>query len=126
LSFVEAEIAEQPSVAAHVLVEQRSAIAAAARAIAARDPSYAVISARGSSDNVARYAQHVLGTLCGLPVALGSPSLHSVYDAPRSGSRSPARPRTSSRSSRTRARKARCRSRSRTSRSRRSARSPTT
>jgi glutamine---fructose-6-phosphate transaminase (isomerizing) len=41
-----------------------------------------VIAARGSSDNAARYAQHVLGRLCGLPVALATPSLHTVYDAP--------------------------------------------
>ena len=41
-----------------------------------------MIAARGSSDNAARYAQHVLGRLCGLPVALASPSLHTVYDAP--------------------------------------------
>jgi glutamine---fructose-6-phosphate transaminase (isomerizing) len=41
-----------------------------------------VIAARGSSDNAARYAQHVLGRLCGLPVALAAPSLHTVYDAP--------------------------------------------
>ena len=47
-----------------------------------RAPRYAVIAARGSSDNAARYAQHVLGRLCGLPVALAVPSLHTVYDAP--------------------------------------------
>ena len=41
-----------------------------------------MIAARGSSDNAARYAQHVLGRLCGLPVALATPSLHTVYDAP--------------------------------------------
>ena len=41
-----------------------------------------MIAARGSSDNAARYAQHVLGRLCGLPVALAVPSLHTVYDAP--------------------------------------------
>ena len=41
-----------------------------------------MIAARGSSDNAARYAQHVLGRLCGLPVALAAPSLHTVYDAP--------------------------------------------
>ena len=35
-----------------------------------RRPRFAVIAARGSSDNAARYAQHVLGRLCGLPVAL--------------------------------------------------------
>ena len=41
-----------------------------------------MIAARGTSDNAARYAQHVLGRLYGLPVALASPSLHTIYDAP--------------------------------------------
>ena len=41
-----------------------------------------MIAARGSSDNAARYAQHVLGRLCGMPVALATPSLHTLYDAP--------------------------------------------
>ena len=40
-----------------------------------------MIAARGTSDNAARYAQHVLGRLYGLPVALASPSLHTIYGA---------------------------------------------
>src|SRR4029079_17428377 len=36
----------------------------------------------GSSDNVARYAQHVLARLCGIPVALATPSLLTLYKAP--------------------------------------------
>jgi glucosamine--fructose-6-phosphate aminotransferase (isomerizing) len=80
-SRVIAEIAEQPEAVARVLEDGDGAIAAAARAIAGSDSSYAVIAARGSSDNAARYAQHALGRLCGLPVALATPSLHTVYDA---------------------------------------------
>jgi glutamine---fructose-6-phosphate transaminase (isomerizing) len=79
---VRAEIAEQPEAVARVLDDSEGAIDAAARALRAAEPNYAVIAARGSSDNAARYAQHVLGRLCGLPVALASPSLHTVYDAP--------------------------------------------
>ena len=81
-SVVRDEIAEQPAAVARVLADADGAIAAAARAIAAARPDYAVIAARGSSDNAARYAQHVLGRFCGLPVALATPSLHTVYDAP--------------------------------------------
>ena len=40
-----------------------------------------MIAARGSSDNVARYAQHLLGRFWGMPVALATPSLHTLYDA---------------------------------------------
>jgi glucosamine--fructose-6-phosphate aminotransferase (isomerizing) len=81
-SLVRAEIAEQPAAVARVLADADRAIAAAAEEIRRRRPRYAVIAARGSSDNAARYAQHVLGRLCGLPVGLATPSLHTVYDAP--------------------------------------------
>ena len=82
VSLVRGEIAEQPAAVARVLADADGAIAAAAQDIRRRRPRYAVIAARGSSDNAARYAQHVLGRLCGLPVALATPSLHTVYDAP--------------------------------------------
>jgi glucosamine--fructose-6-phosphate aminotransferase (isomerizing) len=82
VSLVRQEIAEQPAAVARVLADADGAIAAAVEEIRRRRPRYAVIAARGSSDNAARYAQHVLGRLCGLPVALATPSLHTVYDAP--------------------------------------------
>jgi glucosamine--fructose-6-phosphate aminotransferase (isomerizing) len=82
MSLVRAEIAEQPDAVARVVADADGAIAAAAAEIARRSPAFAVVAARGSSDNAARYAQHVLGRLCGLPVALATPSLHTVYDAP--------------------------------------------
>jgi glucosamine--fructose-6-phosphate aminotransferase (isomerizing) len=82
VSLVREEIAEQPAAVARLLADAGGAIAAATEEIRRRRPRYVVIAARGSSDNAARYAQHVLGRLCGLPVALAVPSLHTVYDAP--------------------------------------------
>jgi glucosamine--fructose-6-phosphate aminotransferase (isomerizing) len=82
MSLVREEIAAQPAAVARVVADAGGAIAAAAADIARRRPAFAVIAARGSSDNAARYAQHVLGRLCGLPVALATPSLHTVYGAP--------------------------------------------
>ncbi len=38
-----------------------------------------MIAARGTSDNVARYAQHLFGRFLGLPVALATPSLTTLY-----------------------------------------------
>ena len=38
-----------------------------------------VVVARGSSDNAARYAQYLWSLRTGLPVALATPSLHTVY-----------------------------------------------
>ena len=82
LSLVRAEIAEQPEVLERLLAEEGGAIAGAAREIARRRPRYAVIAARGSSDNAARYAQHLLGRLARMPVALATPSLHTLYHEP--------------------------------------------
>jgi glucosamine--fructose-6-phosphate aminotransferase (isomerizing) len=73
-------MAEQPAVLERLLRDP--AIAAVRAAVERRRPRYAVIAARGSSDNAARYAQHLLGRFWGLPVALAVPSLHTLYDAP--------------------------------------------
>jgi glutamine---fructose-6-phosphate transaminase (isomerizing) len=82
LSLVREEIAEQPAVLERALAEGWGPITAAAREIARRRPRYAVIAARGSSDNAARYAQHLLGRLLRMPVALATPSLHTLYHEP--------------------------------------------
>jgi glucosamine--fructose-6-phosphate aminotransferase (isomerizing) len=82
VSLVRREIGEQPAVVARLLEAESGAIAAAAEEIRARRPRYVVIAARGSSDNAARYAQHLFGRFCRLPVALATPSLHTLYHAP--------------------------------------------
>jgi glutamine---fructose-6-phosphate transaminase (isomerizing) len=82
VSLARAEIAEQPDVVARLLDRERLAIAALAAEVPRRAPRYAVLAARGTSDNAARYAQHVLGRILRLPVVLATPSLHTLYDAP--------------------------------------------
>jgi glucosamine--fructose-6-phosphate aminotransferase (isomerizing) len=82
VSLARAEIAEQPEVVARLLDRQRTAIDALAADMRRREPRYAVLAARGTSDNAARYAQHVLGRILSLPVALATPSLHTLYGAP--------------------------------------------
>jgi glucosamine--fructose-6-phosphate aminotransferase (isomerizing) len=64
-----------------LLTEEVAAIAAAAADIERRRPRYAVIAARGSSDNAARYAQHLIGRFWGIPSGLATPSLHTLYEA---------------------------------------------
>jgi glucosamine--fructose-6-phosphate aminotransferase (isomerizing) len=76
------EIAEQPAVLRRLLERQAGAVEGVARELARRPARYVLIAARGSSDNAARYAQHVFGRLCGLPVALATPSLHTLYGTP--------------------------------------------
>lgn len=78
---VDAELAEQPEALRRLLADGAEPIAALAQRLAADDVTHVVIAARGSSDNAARYAQYVLGARHGLPVALATPSLHTLYDA---------------------------------------------
>ncbi len=73
------EIAEQPAVVERLLESQSGEIERAAALARSAGVQAVLIAARGSSDNVARYAQHVLGRFCGLPVALASPSLMTLY-----------------------------------------------
>ena len=80
-SLAREEMAEQPAVLERLFRESAAAIAAAAGEIAARRPRFGVIAARGSSDNAARYAQHLFGRLWRMPVALATPSLHTLYGA---------------------------------------------
>jgi len=82
MSLAEAEIREQPDVVARLLEREAPALRALAAELRRRRPRYAVIAARGSSDNAARYAQHVFGRVLRLPVVLATPSLHTLYDAP--------------------------------------------
>ena len=82
MSWAREEIAQQPEVVARLLDREGPAIEALAREMRRRSPRYAVLAARGTSDNAARYAQHALGRVLRLPVALATPSLHTIYDAP--------------------------------------------
>jgi glucosamine--fructose-6-phosphate aminotransferase (isomerizing) len=82
MSYLSDEIHEQPQVLARLLDEQVETAARIAAAIRARDVRYAVIAARGTSDNAARYAKYLFGALDKLPVALATPSLFSIYGTP--------------------------------------------
>jgi len=81
-AFLTSELAEQPHVVERLLQRQRESIADAAASARAAGVRHVLIAARGTSDNVARYAQHVFGRFLGLPVALASPSLNTLYWAP--------------------------------------------
>lgn len=80
--LLEQEIQEQASVLERLLDEQWAHVAQIVAAIKAFDPAYVLIAARGTSDNAARYAQYVLGGKAHLPVALSTPSLHTLYETP--------------------------------------------
>jgi glucosamine--fructose-6-phosphate aminotransferase (isomerizing) len=78
---LECEIAQQPDVLRQMLHEEQAHVAEIAEAIRHAQPKFAVIVARGTSDNAARYAQYVLGTLTKLYVGLAAPSLTTLYDS---------------------------------------------
>lgn len=80
-TLFEAELREQPDVLARLLDIGRPAARAAAERIRARAPRVAVLAARGSSDNAARYAQYLFGIENGLLAALATPSVFTHYGA---------------------------------------------
>src|SRR3989338_7682069 len=80
-SILEQEIAEQPLVVRRLLEGEADHAARIASAVRGRF-NYIVIAARGSSDNAARYAQYLFGAHNGLPVALATPSLFTLYQRP--------------------------------------------
>lgn len=76
---IEKEINEQPDAIQRVFSQPNIYQSIVAK-IRAFDPAYVMIAARGSSDNAARYAKYILGLKLGLPVALATPSLNTLYD----------------------------------------------
>jgi glucosamine--fructose-6-phosphate aminotransferase (isomerizing) len=81
-SYLEREILEQPAIARRLLQEESENVARIAALIRERNPQYLMLAARGTSDNAARYGQYLFGAANGLPVALATPSLYSIYGAP--------------------------------------------
>jgi glutamine---fructose-6-phosphate transaminase (isomerizing) len=82
MSWVEAELREQPAALDRFLAAESSHATEIARGLVREDVRYLLIVSRGSSSNVARYMQYLFGAVNRLPVAFATPSLYSVYDAP--------------------------------------------
>jgi glucosamine--fructose-6-phosphate aminotransferase (isomerizing) len=76
------EIHEQPDAVARLLDRESGHVAHLVAEIKKRGITHAVIAARGTSDNVARYAQYLFGAKNRLQVALATPSLYSIYKSP--------------------------------------------
>lgn len=75
------EILEQPHTAQRLLDAAPTAFAPIAAAVRSRRPRFAVIAARGTSDNAGIYAQYLLAVRNGLVVALAAPSTMTLYGA---------------------------------------------
>lgn len=79
MTLLEQEIREQPRVAQALLDRLLPGVDELAAALRSDDVVGVHVVGRGSSDNVARYAQYVWGLRLGLPVTLAAPSISSVY-----------------------------------------------
>lgn len=79
MSHIETEINEQPAVIQSLLDREHASARMIAAQIQAFDPAFIYIAARGTSDNAARYAQYLFSIHTHLPVALATPSVHTLY-----------------------------------------------
>lgn len=76
------EIYEQPAAIRGMLELEVERVEQISRQLSPRKFFYALIAARGTSDNAARYGQYILGSINQLPVALAAPSLFTRYHTP--------------------------------------------
>jgi glutamine---fructose-6-phosphate transaminase (isomerizing) len=81
MSWVEAELREQPAALERFLAAESAHATEVASGLIREDVRYLLIVSRGSSSNVARYMQYLFGAVNRLPVAFATPSLYSVYDS---------------------------------------------
>ena len=75
------EILEQPAALQRLLDAAPAAFDPISAAIRSRRPRFAVIAARGTSDNAGIYAQYLMAIRNGLIVALAAPSTITLYGA---------------------------------------------
>ena len=73
------EILEQPHAAQRLLSAAPASFGAVRELVGRRRPRFALIAARGSSDNAALYAQYLFAIRNGLAVALAAPSAITLY-----------------------------------------------
>jgi glucosamine--fructose-6-phosphate aminotransferase (isomerizing) len=82
VSWLEAELEEQPLALARLLDAQRDIAHEIAQVFARDDVRYILIASRGSSSNAARFAQYLLGRAHRVPVMFATPSLYTIYGQP--------------------------------------------
>jgi glutamine---fructose-6-phosphate transaminase (isomerizing) len=82
VSWLEAELREQPAALARLLERQGPRADEIAASIRTDDIRYILIASRGSSSNAARYAQYLLGRAHRVPVMFATPPLYTVSEQP--------------------------------------------
>jgi glutamine---fructose-6-phosphate transaminase (isomerizing) len=82
VSWLEAELREQPAALERLLDRQGDRAREIAGIFGRDDVKYILIASRGSSGNAARYAQYLLGRAHRVPVMFATPSLYTIYEQP--------------------------------------------
>ncbi len=81
-SHMAEEIAAQPEVLRRLFEVEQDNVERIAMAVRDFDPCFAMMVARGSSDNAALFGKYLLGAVNGIPVGLAAPSLFTLYRRP--------------------------------------------
>lgn len=82
MSYMLAEIKEQPEILARLCLEAARETEELARRIREEEIEVIVFAARGTSDHAAVFGQYLFSYLTGIPVALATPSLVTIYRRP--------------------------------------------
>jgi glucosamine--fructose-6-phosphate aminotransferase (isomerizing) len=80
-ALFESDLKEQPDCLARLVRDGRDIAERIAARVRESGTSFAVLAARGTSDNAARYGQYLLGVRNGLVAALAAPSILTRYKA---------------------------------------------
>jgi glucosamine--fructose-6-phosphate aminotransferase (isomerizing) len=78
-TYLYREIFEQPQVLRNLIDQETESVWDLAKVIRQSGITHVIIAARGTSDNVGRYAKYLLGAANGLSVGLATPSLFTIY-----------------------------------------------
>jgi glucosamine--fructose-6-phosphate aminotransferase (isomerizing) len=78
-TYLYREIHEQPQILHQLIRQETQAVEDLAKVIHRSGITHVIIAARGTSDNVGRYAKYLLGAVNGLSVGLATPSLFTIY-----------------------------------------------
>lgn len=81
MTYMLTEINEQPQWVERALASERESVRELVSAMKEQSIRFAIIAARGTSDNAATYAKYLLEIVAGIPVALAAPSVYTLYDA---------------------------------------------
>jgi glucosamine--fructose-6-phosphate aminotransferase (isomerizing) len=82
VSNFERELYEQPAVVTRLIDEELDRARKLAAEIRRRQVQYVMVAGRGTSDNAGAYGKYLFAGMNGIPVAMATPSLFSIYKTP--------------------------------------------